>query len=144
MIAERVAAGLLREFGETPAVWCDVDWAGPVEMALRDEESVQAACGIMHVHGRASGGPARLGVHYASAVAGVLAAQGMLAAELGRLRGARVGAVRTSVAQAALLTVGQYLAVATTDDDWDEHWEPGARPPFRSRDGVRSVPLRLR
>lgn len=137
MIAERVAAGLLREFGEAPAVWCDLDWSGPVEVALRDESAVQAACGIMHVHGRASGGPRRLGVDYASAVAGVLAAQGTLAAELARLRGARIGAVRTSVAQAALLSVGQHLAVATADDDWAQRWEPGPRPPFRSREGIR-------
>ncbi|WP_406689883.1 CoA transferase [Saccharopolyspora sp. ID03-671] len=137
MIAERVAAGLLRELGVAPEVWCDVDWAGPVEMTLRDESAVQAACGIMHVHGRASGGPRRLGVDYASAVAGVLAAQASLAAELARARGARIESARTSVAQAALLAVGQYLAVATTDDDWDERWEPGERPPFRSREGIR-------
>ncbi|TDD90873.1 CoA transferase [Saccharopolyspora karakumensis] len=137
MIAERVAAGLLREFGEAPAVWCDVDWAGPVEMALRDESAVQAACGIMHVHGRASGIPRRLGVDYASAVAGVLAVHGMLAAALARARGARIEAVRTSVAQAALLAVGQHLAVATTDDEWDERWSSGPRPPFRSQDGIR-------
>lgn len=137
MIAERVAAGLLRELGEVPAVWCDIDWPGPVEMALRDESAVQAACGIMHVHGRASGSPRRLGVDYASAVAGVLAAHGMLAAELARARGARVESVRTSVAQAALLAVGQHLAVATTDDDWGERWACGPRPPFRSQDGIR-------
>jgi crotonobetainyl-CoA:carnitine CoA-transferase CaiB-like acyl-CoA transferase len=137
VIAERVAAGLLRELGEFPSVWCDIDWPGPVEMALRDESAVQAACGIMHVHGRATGGLRRLGVDYASAVAGVLAVHGMLAGELARVRGARIEAVRTSVAQAALLAVGQYLAVATTDDDWDERWGCGPRPPFRSQDGIR-------
>ncbi|GAA2360582.1 hypothetical protein GCM10009854_44610 [Saccharopolyspora halophila] len=136
-LADRVAAELLRELGASPSVRCEIDWAGPVELPLADETAVQAACGIMHVHGRASGTPQRLGLDYASTVAGVLAAQGALAGSLARARGARIDSARTSVAQSALLIVGQYLAVATSDDEWAESWEPGGRPPFRSREGIR-------
>lgn len=128
---EHPAAALAREHLRglgTGRVELTVDWAGPVRLPLVDEHLVQAACGIMHVHGRARGEPLPLAVDYATAVAGLLAAQGVLAAELG---GAR--AVRTSVAQAALLSVGQYLA------SWpDEHPAgEGEPPPFVSADGVR-------
>ncbi|MCX4744909.1 CoA transferase [Kitasatospora sp. NBC_01287] len=95
---------------------CAIDWAGPVALPLRDEAGVQAACGIAQVHGRRHGGPLPLGIDYASAVAGVLAVQGLLAARFAMLRGSAVREVRTSVAQAALLTVGQYLAAATADE----------------------------
>ncbi len=118
------------------SVDCGVGWAGPVDLPLEDEVGVQAACGIMHVHGRKSGIPEPLGVDYAGVTAGVLAAQGLLAALVGRLRGLDLRQVTTSVAQAALLSVAQYLAAATTDDDWTEPMRPGG-PPFTSGDGVR-------
>jgi crotonobetainyl-CoA:carnitine CoA-transferase CaiB-like acyl-CoA transferase len=139
-VAARVAEAQLSALPADCAaeqVDADIDWSGPVGIALPDESAVQAACGIMHVHGRAAGRPTRLGVDYASTVAGVLAAQGVLAGSFARERGIRLSSVRTSVAQAALLTVQQYLAVATCDDDWVECWEAGNRPPFRSKDGVR-------
>ncbi|MGW3467624.1 CoA transferase [Saccharopolyspora sp. NPDC000995] len=139
-VAARVAEAQLSALPADCAaehVDADIDWSGPVGIPLRDESAVQAACGIMHVHGRAVGRPARLGVDYASTVAGVLAAQGVLAASIARERGTRLNVVRTSVAQAALLAVQQYLAAATSDDDWAESWEAGGRPPFRSRDGIR-------
>ncbi len=110
-----------------------VDWAGPVRLPLVDEHLVQAACGIMHVHGRARGEPTPLAVDYATAVAGVLASQGVFAAEFARRRGGPVRAVRTSVAQAALLSVGQYVAAGSADLPR----EPGSPPPFVSADGVR-------
>ncbi len=175
---------------------CDVTWAGPVGLALRDEADVQAACGLTHVHGRRYGGPTPLGVDYATCVAGALAATGTLAAlvggvggvggvsgggrdgEDGGLAGAgaasatgsaagadadRAGSdtavtgeaagggagrgigpggglgvvrVSTSVAQAALLAVGQYLAAATAEGGRAEAGGPGG-PPFESGDGVR-------
>ncbi len=90
-----------------------VDWAGPVDADLPDERAVQAACGLMQVHGRATGGPLPLAVDYASVVAGVLAAQGATALRIARARGLDLREVRTSVAQGALLTVGQYLAAET-------------------------------
>jgi crotonobetainyl-CoA:carnitine CoA-transferase CaiB-like acyl-CoA transferase len=115
---------------------CAIEWAGPVQAPLADEVSVQAACGIMHVHGRKAGSPELLGIDYASVTAGVLAAQGVLAALVGRLRGMDLRHVTTSVAQAALLSVMQYLAAATAEDDWAEPMRPGG-PPFTSADGVR-------
>lgn len=135
-VAERQLLALPADCAADP-IDADIDWSGPVRMPMPDEPAVQAACGIMHVHGRAAGRPARLGVDYASAVAGVLAAQGVLAASIARARGARLGSVRTSIAQAALLSVQQYLAAATSDDEWVEGRRAGGRPPFRSRDGIR-------
>ncbi|QUH04203.1 CoA transferase [Saccharopolyspora erythraea] len=139
-VAARVAQAQLTALPADCAaaqVEADIDWSGPVGIPLPDESAVQAACGLMHVHGRAAGRPARLGVDYASTVAGVLAAQGVLAGSIACARGTRLSSVRTSVAQAALLAVQQYLAVATSDDEWVESWEAGGRPPFRSRDGTR-------
>ncbi|WP_295139699.1 CoA transferase [Saccharopolyspora sp.] len=136
-VASAVAAGQLDALElSDPDVECVVDWSGPVQLPLHDEASVQAACGIMHVHGRAAGRPVPLAVDYASTVAGVLAAQGVLAATIARARGARVNSVRTSVAQAALLSVQQYLAAATADDP-PEEVRAGLRPPFTTADGVR-------
>ncbi|MGF1429830.1 CoA transferase [Kitasatospora sp. LaBMicrA B282] len=134
---------------ELDGVGCTVDWAGPVRLPLASETDVQAACGIAQVHGRRYGEPTPLGVDYAGAVAGVLAVQGLLAARLAALRGAPVREVRTSVAGAALLAVGQYLAAATAGDDesaegaevaeafTEVDLAPCEVPPFTSRDGVR-------
>ncbi|GHH27871.1 CoA transferase [Lentzea cavernae] len=109
-----------------------VDWAGPVTVpGLRDEATVQAACGVMHVHGRSSGSPRGIGVDYCGTAAGVLAMTGLLAAILrGEPR------VRTSVAEAALLTISQYLAAAGADEAEAVDLRPGG-PPFVSADGVR-------
>ncbi|GAB2694883.1 hypothetical protein GCM10010442_10620 [Kitasatospora kifunensis] len=128
-----------------PQVECVIDWAGPVRLPLGGEAEVQAACGISQVHGRRYGRATPLGIDYASAVAGVLAVQGLLAARYAALRGHPVRQVRTSVAAAALLTVGQYIAAATADEpaQYEEREEqappPGATeaPPFTSQDGVR-------
>ncbi|MEV5986154.1 CoA transferase [Streptomyces sp. NPDC052051] len=115
-VATTVADRLLRHTAQPVAVRHTIDWAGPVDRDLPDERAVQAACGLMHVHGRATGGPAPLAVDYASVVAGVLAAQGATAAGIGRARGLDLDEVRTSVAQGALLALGQYLAAATADE----------------------------
>ncbi|WP_236576601.1 CoA transferase [Streptomyces sp. HF10] len=114
VVAAAVADRLLRHTAPgVPGTRLVLDWAGPVGMDLPDERAVQAACGLMHLHGRATGGPAPLAVDYASVVAGVLAAQGVTAAGIGRARGLDLREVRTSVAQGALLAAGQYLAAAT-------------------------------
>ncbi|MFH7340404.1 CoA transferase [Streptomyces sp. KHY 26] len=117
-----------------------IDRAGPVAMDLPDERAVQAACGLMHVHGRATGGPVPLAVDYASVVAGVLAAQGATAVAIGRARGLGLREARTSVAQGALLAVGQYLAAATAGED-DGPPEPrvcaGGLATLDTCDGVR-------
>ncbi|WP_413759934.1 CoA transferase [Streptomyces sp. MMBL 11-3] len=136
-LAAGVAARLLRPVrADTAAVSCDIGWAGPIALPLGDERAVQAACGIMHVHGRASGRPSPLAVDYATATAGVLAAQGVLAALVARSRGTRVSEVRTSVGQAALLSLVQYLAADTTDDGPREPSGRGSAT-FTSADRVR-------
>ncbi|WP_328361815.1 CoA transferase [Streptomyces sp. NBC_00445] len=125
-VAAAIADRLLRHAAPGPrdatgpgrnAVRYIVDWAGPVDADLPDERAVQAACGLMQVHGRATGGPLPLAVDYASVVAGVLAAQGATALRVARARGLDLCEVRTSVAQGALLAVGQYLAAATARDN---------------------------
>ncbi len=146
-VAVRVAAELLRgagvraaeagsglpEVGEELA--CRLSWAGPVELPLRSETDVQAACGVMHVHGRRYGGPRPLGVDFASVAAGVLAAGGTLAALRARQLGVPYREVGVSVAQAALLGLSQYVAAATAEEPCPEPDGVGG-PPFRSADGI--------
>ncbi|GAA1933053.1 CoA transferase [Kitasatospora viridis] len=128
----------LLRLGHGPqAVECALDWAGRVALPLAGEADVQAACGIAAVNGRRHGAPQQLGIGYASAVAGVLAVQGLLAARYAALRGAPVRRVRTSVADAALLAVGQYLAAATADEPAEPLAHAAGAPPFTSADGVR-------
>lgn len=169
-LALRVAAMRLRALGcvvriedgplpsDTPAGWlrvvqtpygpaggvlpeCRIGWSGPVAVPMSCERDVQAACGIMQVHGRATGTPRVLGVEYASICAGVLAAQAVTAGMLARLRGGTAVKAATSVAQAALLALGQYLATATVQQPGTgEAGSPASSegpPPFRSADGVR-------
>lgn len=137
--AADLAARLLGTVPFTAAVGSvahEIDWAGPVALPLSEEREVQAACGIMHVHGRAAGRPTPLAVDYATTASGVLAAQGVLAALIARARGLRIDGVRTSVGQAALFTLTQYLAAATADDDDGvERLTPGTAM-FTSADGV--------
>lgn len=136
-VAAHTAARLLNEVDDPAirAVGCEIDWAGPVALPLASERAVQAACGIMHVHGRAAGRPAPLAVDYASATAGVLAAHGVLAVLVARSRGLAVDEVRTSVSQAALCALAQHLAASTADDPQEPH-VPG-HPVLTSADGVR-------
>jgi crotonobetainyl-CoA:carnitine CoA-transferase CaiB-like acyl-CoA transferase len=111
-----------------------VGWAGPVrDERLRDEVSVQARCGLMHVHGRRFGTPRALPVDYATTVAGVLGCVGLIASVLRKQDHLEVD---TSVAEGALLAVSQYLAGAGADDPKSVSLEPGG-PPFDSADGVR-------
>ncbi|MCE6997446.1 CoA transferase [Saccharothrix sp. S26] len=112
-----------------------VPWAGPVDLPLGGELDVQAACGIMHVHGRRFGRPTALGLDYASIVAAELDAIGASALEVARLRGIPLRSVSTSVAQAALLAVSQYLAAATADEPDPTPTGVGG-PPFLSADGA--------
>ncbi|MFE6101742.1 CoA transferase [Streptomyces laurentii] len=124
--AVSVAEGLLhRTVGALPApsgpspretaAW-SVDGTGPVAIDAGDEYAVQAACGVMHVHGRAVGFPQPLTAGYVSAVTGVLAAAGSTAALFARRRGHDPLRVRTSLAQGALLALTQYLAADTARD----------------------------
>ncbi|WP_026403128.1 CoA transferase [Actinomadura rifamycini] len=119
---------------------CRIGWSGPVPVPMRGEHDVQAACGIMQVHGRAAGGPRVLPVDFASACAGVLAAQAFTAAALAALHGRTDVAATTSVAQAAALALTQYVAVATAEPGAGRPADPAGdaerTPPFRSSDGV--------
>lgn len=104
-----------------------------------DEATVQAATGIMSVHGRRDDGPRGLGADYAATAAGVLAVQGLLAQLLAQARGGNAraaGRVTTSAARAGLLAVSQYLAATGADEDEAARIAPGG-PPFTSADGTR-------
>ncbi|MCX4904247.1 CoA transferase [Streptomyces sp. NBC_00878] len=121
-----------------PALSCHIGWScGEAPNVVADEVSVQATTGVMAVHGRRVGAPAPLPLEYVSACAGVLAVHGVLAALIAHERGTPLSRTGTSVTHAALLTVSQYLAAATADEDEvvpADDVEAG--PPFRSRDGV--------
>lgn len=100
------------------------------------EAVVQALSGLMHVHGRDAGKPRRIGLEVASVTAGILAAQAVLAAAVGRRRGARISAIETSVLQAGLLLVSHRVAAATAGRDWVPAADgPAPGPPFATRDG---------
>lgn len=112
----------------------EISWAGPVhEPGLVDETTVQAVCGVMHVNGRRDGAPAGLGLDYCSDAAAVLAVIGLLAVLDDERTLVRV---HTSVAEAALLAVSQYLAAAGADEPEAALPAPGG-PPFVSADAVR-------
>nr|WP_052478832.1 CoA transferase [Kibdelosporangium sp. MJ126-NF4]CEL20863.1 predicted acyl-CoA transferase/carnitine dehydratase [Kibdelosporangium sp. MJ126-NF4]CTQ98332.1 predicted acyl-CoA transferase/carnitine dehydratase [Kibdelosporangium sp. MJ126-NF4] len=117
-------------------VTAEIDWAGPVTGGdVVDEVTAQAVCGVMHVHGRSRGEPSGMGIDYATTAARVLAGAGVLAGMVANARGGSVQVVRTSVAQAALLTVSQYLAATSAEEDEVVPLTPGG-PPFASSDGV--------
>jgi crotonobetainyl-CoA:carnitine CoA-transferase CaiB-like acyl-CoA transferase len=100
------------------------------------EVGVQAASGLMALHGGRFGRPRRLGVEVASGAAGILAATGVLAARLAQLRGGASRRVETSALGATLLFVAHHLAGATSGDDWAPPPPgPDPGPPFRSADG---------
>ncbi|MGW2416314.1 CoA transferase [Streptomyces tubercidicus] len=102
-----------------------------------DEATVQAATGMMQVHGRRDGRPRGLAVDYAATCASVLTVQGLLAALLGRARGGEHPAqVTTGADRAALLTLGQYLAAANAPEAEAVPLSPGG-PPFTAGCGTR-------
>jgi len=102
-----------------------------------DESTVQAATGVMQVHGRRDGRPRGLAVDYAATCASVLTVQGLLAALLGQARGgAHPAQVTTGADRAALLTLGQYLAAANAPETEAVALAPGG-PPFTARCGTR-------
>ncbi|MFG3322670.1 CoA transferase [Streptomyces sp. NPDC048171] len=100
-----------------------------------DEATVQAATGIMAVHGRREGSPRGLAADYATTAAGVLTVQGLLAGLLARANGSQVGSVEVSVERAGLLAVSQYLAAAGAEEAEAAQVAPGG-PPFTSADGI--------
>lgn len=137
---DRIAAGGVELCGSdlAPPLTCEIDWREPRVERTDTEATIQAACGLMAVHGRPAGRPLRLGVEAASVAAGMVATQGILAALFARLRGGGGGSrVRTSVLRAGLFMLPHYFAGATaTDPEWTppaQRDRPG--PPFRTADG---------
>ncbi|MER5614964.1 CoA transferase [Streptomyces sp. NPDC002215] len=115
-------------------VEAEVSWSDPASK-ITDESTVQAATGIMAVHGRRVGTPRGLAVDYATTAASVLTVQGILAGLLGQLRGGTTSRVGTRVDRAGLLTVSQYLAAAGADEGEATQLGPGG-PPFTDADGT--------
>lgn len=125
----------------TQPVSCDITrWSDAARLAAITENIIQAACGIMSVHGRASGKPQALGLHYVSSLTAALALQGCFAAAFGQLRGLPVRNCNISVSSAALLSMAQYLAGATAPETPEtilpDSMPHPAAPPFMSLDGV--------
>ncbi|MFB7459426.1 CoA transferase [Streptomyces sp. NPDC056188] len=100
-----------------------------------DEATVQAATGIMAVHGRRGGTPRGLAVDYAATATGVLAVQALLAGLLAQARGVQVTGAEVSAERAGLLAVSQYLAAAGAEEGEAAEVAPGG-PPFTCADGV--------
>lgn len=114
--------------------------AGWLPTSNISELLLQAASGIMSVHGRASGRAQPLGVNYLAALTSAMTLQAMLAAAVGQLRGGAFHQVRISPLGCGLLSIGQYLAGATAPEDRERllpsGTDPLLRPPFQSADGI--------
>lgn len=109
-------------------------WADPAS-GLTDEATVQAATGIMAVHGRRDGSPRGLAADYAATATAVLTVQGLLAGLIGQARGSAASAFGTSADRAGLLAVSQYLAAAGADEGEAADITAGG-PPFLSAEGA--------
>ncbi|MFJ9643860.1 CoA transferase [Streptomyces sp. NPDC101206] len=112
-----------------------VTWGDP-DSGLVDEATVQAATGVMAVHGRRDGTPRGLAADYTATATGVLAVQGLLAGLVGQARGTAAAHVTTSADRAGLLAVSQYLAAAGADEGEAVELASGG-PPFTSAEGTR-------
>ena len=113
-------------------VECAIGWCpAGADAGYRTEAAVQAACGVMEVHGRSRGRPRRLGLDVASFCAGVLASQAILAALFAARRGLRITGMVASVVDGALTLMTHHLAYATCNDDWMVPLDAGTDgPPF--------------
>ncbi|MBS0423565.1 MAG: CoA transferase [Proteobacteria bacterium] len=115
-------------------------WGGCNHAGMATENMIQAACGLMSVHGRSSGKIQSLGLPYVSTVTAALALQGGIAAALGQLRGLALSHSHVSMSAAALLSAAQYIADATVVTPAENLPPAEARhstaPPFVSADGV--------
>lgn len=117
--------------------------AGPEAVTARttwgdgvvDEATVQAATGVMAVHGRRDGAPRGLAVDYAATAAGVLTVQALLAGLLAQARGGRLPGAHVSAERAGLLAVSQYVAAAGAEEGEAAELAPGG-PPFMAADGT--------
>ncbi|MFJ9942269.1 CoA transferase [Streptomyces erythrochromogenes] len=128
------AAGTTLTGGGFEPAHATAGWADPAS-GLADEATVQAATGMMAVHGRRDGTPRGLAVDYAATATAVLTVQGLLANLVGQSRGGAAAAVTTSADRAGLLAVSQYLAAAGADEGEAAEIAAGG-PPFTSADGI--------
>ncbi len=112
-----------------------VRWAAGPESGIVDEATVQAATGMMAVHGRRDGEPRGLAVDYAASATAILSVQGMLAGLVAQARGGQPSRVDTTADRAGLLAVSQYLAAAGADEGEAAELAPGG-PPFTTADGT--------
>jgi crotonobetainyl-CoA:carnitine CoA-transferase CaiB-like acyl-CoA transferase len=139
--AENSALSFEFKTPHTSPVVCDIGrWSDESRQADATENIMQAACGLMSVHGRASGKYQPLGLNYVSTLTAVLALQGAAAASIGQLRGLSMERSSVSMASAALLSLGQYIAGATASES-PEVLLPGNLAhtpclPFVSSDGI--------
>ncbi|MEW2413045.1 CoA transferase [Streptomyces sp. NPDC046866] len=108
---------------------------GDAESGIVDEATVQAATGVMAVHGRRDGGPRGLAVDYTATATAVLTVQGLLASLVGAARGMTPRQVATGADRAGLLAVSQYLAAAGADEAEAAEIAAGG-PPFASAEGT--------
>ncbi|MFE1771065.1 CoA transferase [Streptomyces sp. NPDC059008] len=111
-----------------------VTWAAPGS-GMIDEATVQAATGMMSVHGRREGEPRGLAADYAATATAVLTVQGLLAGLLWQARGGPTAQVSTSADRAGLLAVSQYLAAAGADEGEASELAAGG-PPFTATGGT--------
>ncbi|MFJ4283417.1 CoA transferase [Streptomyces massasporeus] len=100
-----------------------------------DEATVQAATGIMAVHGRRDSTPRGLAADYTATATGLLSVQALLAGLLAQARGGHMTSAEVSAERAGLLAVSQYLAAAGAEEAEAAELAPGG-PPFTSSDGI--------
>jgi CoA:oxalate CoA-transferase len=128
-LAHLAAAGV--GAGGDGVAW-SIAWHGPGDERPGSEATAEARAGLMALHGDAGGPPRRLALDVASAAAGILAVQGVLAA---RLAGG-VASVETSVLAGALLFASHHVAVSTAGGEPVVRGRHPRAPPFAGRDGV--------
>ncbi|MFD3678467.1 CoA transferase [Streptomyces sp. NPDC058613] len=128
------AGGTTLTGGDFAPAHATTTWGRPGS-GLVDEATVQAATGVMAVHGRRDGGPRGLAADYAATATAVLTVQGLLAGLVGQARGGAASRVATGADRAGLLAVSQYLAAAGADEGEAAELAPGG-PPFTSAEGV--------
>ncbi|AKH37109.1 MULTISPECIES: CoA transferase [Nitrosomonas] len=137
---DKSAASFQFQTLHTTPVTCDITRWNDNKPAAVTENIMQARCGLMSVHGRASGKPQSLGINYISTLTATLALQGVIAASIGQLRGAQISNINVSMASSALMSMGQYIAGATTSDAPEKLFPDligsEIHPPFKSKDGI--------
>ena len=135
--ARRLAPVAARQADVAP-VEAEISWCGPGSFPPErrwSEAAIQARCGLMEVHGWDGGQPRRVGLEVASVAAGMLAAQGVIATQIGARRGRPVSRVETSVLAAGLFLVSHHIAAATSGGELlPSPLGPERGPPFRTSD----------